>query len=343
MSTRSLTALFGGSTAASGPPRRRIVLLGCLAWSAFARATTAQEVAPLRGRPGGATTPIMVLPDGRRVAPPQQPAGGAIVLPAQQNVFFQDRNRRFAIPVNEAGRPLLSASQFDDLVFGINVAEASARRKLELQLQEEIALVHEACTLTAVQTRKLQVAGRGDLAACFARVAVLRERYVSQKFTHAELLPQLIAVHQDLQGGVYLGSSLFLKTLRHVLTEEQRAKWDGFVRERQRAAIVSQLKLLDRAFQITVPAERRAELADLLVDTSRPHAIPDIYPHYYVVLRIHDLGDAARPFFDAPSWDRLRERQEQARQLMPQLQQQGYWLVPKPDDSDAADEEGDAP
>ena len=58
--------------------------------------------------------------------------------------------------------------QIEGWVFGDNASEA--RRRLESQLAMQIAGIDRACSLTNVQKKKLQLAGRGDIKRCFDHV-----------------------------------------------------------------------------------------------------------------------------------------------------------------------------
>jgi len=66
-------------------------------------------------------------------------------------------------------RPALPIIQFDEQLFPLDHNPSAVRRRWELTLELEITNVERVCQLTPGQSKKLQLAGTGDIVAFFHR------------------------------------------------------------------------------------------------------------------------------------------------------------------------------
>jgi hypothetical protein len=129
----------------------------------------------------------------------------------------------------------LADDSFDQLVFGPGLKADDARVQAAAVVREKIAAIDKTCKLTDTQIKKLELAGRGDierLLDCVDRGRTRLESYLISDGNVEEILnlarearaatvPLWDKVHSDIYNSQ---SSLFAKTLRNVLTNEQAAK-----------------------------------------------------------------------------------------------------------------------
>ncbi|MFN0052779.1 MAG: hypothetical protein ACKV0T_11350 [Planctomycetales bacterium] len=108
------------------------------------------------------------------------------------------------------------------------------RRQLPLAVQAKVAVIDHFCELTAVQKRKLHLAGQGDIKRFYDRLNVLRLRFeVSAEDWDGELHHPLVAplafdqekdiLSNALANGLFNEGSLFAKVLESTLNAEQAA------------------------------------------------------------------------------------------------------------------------
>jgi hypothetical protein len=126
----------------------------------------------------------------------------------------------------------------EQLLFGSGNNESEARRQLFQRLWQKVAAVNRACGLTAVQSQKLELAGRGDIHRFFEQAAEMRSKFEAIQLVEGgdqrELLKRVFALVQEsrpLRGtfdsGPFGEGSLFAKSLRRMLTPEQAARYAG--------------------------------------------------------------------------------------------------------------------
>jgi hypothetical protein len=129
----------------------------------------------------------------------------------------------------------LADDSFDQLVFGPGLKADDARVQAAGVLGDKIAAIDKACKLTGLQIRKLEIAGRGDierLLECVERERTKFDSHLISDGTMAEnmnlasearkvTVPLWDKLHSDIYNSP---TSLFAKTLRNVLTNEQAAK-----------------------------------------------------------------------------------------------------------------------
>ncbi len=122
---------------------------------------------------------------------------------------------------------------FDELAFGRGANAESARDQLQKDLRRRIEAVGHVCRLTDAQTKKLELAGRGDIKHFFDRVEQLRCRFYEPYTIDggvreaaervAELVHETLPLQRVRHAGLFLfgDDSLFMRTLRGIATAEQ--------------------------------------------------------------------------------------------------------------------------
>jgi len=138
-------------------------------------------------------------------------------------------------PDDERTQIRLADDCFDQLVFGPRTKGDDARLSAAAIVRVKIAAVERACQLTEAQIRKLELAGRGDIERLLDQVETARKRFEMYRVEDGNV-PQIydlasearkvtVPLWDKLHSDIYDNpSSLFARTLRNVLTNEQAAK-----------------------------------------------------------------------------------------------------------------------
>ena len=254
-----------------------------------------------------------------------------------------------------AERAALLERQFDQMVFGgaqrvlvldggrrqVVAGQESAngvRRQTESILDTEIRTVDARCSLSEAQKKKLQLAGRGDIARWLSRVSELR-----MKCTAAAMdLQQYQAIMLELQSmryvpqyGPFGETSLFRKTLRTTLTDEQLARFQALVRERSVERVEDALSNWDRAAGRTkLVGEHRQKFIDTLVEHGNFPQTSSPYIQYFVWLEAGRLEDQLKPLLDETQRLAVKQQVSNARRVEQVLRSTGQWPVAQPADDD---------
>jgi hypothetical protein len=240
----------------------------------------------------------------------------------------------------EAPQPVhavvLNDNIIDQWLFnGINNANIGSRSRLESLLKLQVADVGRTCGTTEAQQKKLDLAGRGDIKRFFDSI-----EEVKRKHTPLKNDPVVIQqVYQEIQplrvqasSGPFGAGSLFSKTLRKILSEEQAARYAAAIRERKLFRHRARIGLTVDQFNKTLglSAAQREQFTKLLVERTRPSKILGPYDAQVLMLQIAKLpGDQIRPIFDDAQWRLLSQYLEQSKSMEVFLNQNGY--VPDPD------------
>ena len=140
------------------------------------------------------------------------------------------------------------------------------------------------------------------------------------------LIKELNLLGMKLRGEIFDDDSLFRKTLRNTLTDEQLAKYAALERSRRLTMVEGVLQSWEqKVIGVKLSVATRRQLAELLIDKSRPPKSWGQYTHYIVLLQIAELEDEARPLLDDAQWDLVSKQLVQARRVEPQLRQMGIW------------------
>lgn len=110
-----------------------------------------------------------------------------------------------------------------------SAAEEVHRRRLDERLDYEIRIVDWVCELTPEQSRKLELACRGDILRLLERMQTRKSqlRLVEDDPKKAEaLLAELEPLQRRIEMGPFEKGTFFRKTLESTLTAEQSSKYD---------------------------------------------------------------------------------------------------------------------
>lgn len=265
-----------------------------------------------------------------------------------------------------ARRSMLTEQQFDQMVFGSQLAAQRVqvvqqanggpvmqvvqghvaqspvdfRKRMEALATTEIDVVDRRVSLTDTQKKKLKLAARGDIEQHISRLYELRSKLTSKPLDqphYVELMRELQPLRMVQQSGLVGETSLFRKTLRHCLTDEQRVRWQSLERERQRTTVESAIVTWQRmpnGFMLT--DESRRQFVDVLVEHGDIPDTRNSYIHYVVLVEAGKLEDRLKPLVSEEVWDKLQKQITQARQVEATLRKSGQWPARATDD-DVAD------
>jgi hypothetical protein len=123
----------------------------------------------------------------------------------------------------------ISDDNFNYLAFGPGFDAATARLRFDELVEQRVAAIDRCCALTANQSAKLKLAGRGDVHRFFERVDDVRRRLHSPEKVPANLDDLRTWLQQQLRSNLlpFGEESLFAKALRTVLSGEQTARLAG--------------------------------------------------------------------------------------------------------------------
>jgi hypothetical protein len=273
-------------------------------------------------------------------------------------VAHDDPEEDEAEPVAAERQVVLSEQQFDQMVFGGSSAqrivvengvrkvvapipntEADARKRMESALQAEMQAIHIKCSLTDAQKKKLQLAGRGDIADFCSRVHELRTKCTAKAMSqqqYNEVIQELQPLRYLPQYGALGESSLFRKTLRNLLNDEQLVRYRSLERERRVTLVEGALRNWDRTPNgVKLAAERRKQFITLLADHGQFPQGHSPYAQYIVLLETARLEERLKPLFNDHQWRAFQTQLMVARRVEPTLRHMGHWPISPASDDDS--------
>ena len=208
-------------------------------------------------------------------------------------------------------------------------------------MQAEMQAIHSTCSLTEIQKKKLQLAGRGDIHQFFSRVSELRPKLTSKPLSrqqYLELTKELQSLRMATELVTFGEGSLFQKTLRRALTDEQHARYRVLERGRQMRMVESVVSNWGRMPDgINLRAESRQKFVDVLVDHGHLPQTRSPYIHYIVLSEVGRLEDRLKPLLTEENWEKLQTQAAQAKQVEATLRNSGKWPAAQEDDEEPSD------
>ena len=212
---------------------------------------------------------------------------------------------------------------------------ATGRARIESQWKVTLDELMRVCDLTEAQQRKLALASRGDIQRFFEQIEQVRKKFAAVKNDQNrfnEVWPEISSLQQRYSKGLFGEESLFAKTLRKTLTEEQQAKYQVVLLERRqvgyRAAIAVTLANLGNG--IALRREQHESLLKLLMDETQPPLSFGQFDRQVVMLRLSTIPpEKMRAVLDKGQWKLLRPQLLQASGTEDYLAQYGVIEQPK--------------
>jgi hypothetical protein len=186
----------------------------------------------------------------------------------------QDRDPADNEPEKQ-GHAALSREQIDRLcAFASNNGAASSRARLESSLALQIDQIERVCGITEGQRKKLLLAGRGDIKRFFDLANESKRRLIQagdRQEEVARIRQVLQGMQVSLQRGIFDDRSLFVKTRKQALGEEQNARLEATLDESRRFHHQAKVDVVVDLFDecLGLRDEQRQRLTKLLLAETR--------------------------------------------------------------------------
>jgi hypothetical protein len=219
---------------------------------------------------------------------------------------------------------------FEQWVFG-NLGNAVAgRSRLDLLLTLQIEHVDRTCGMSAAQKKKLLLAGKGDIKRVFDRVEEKRKRFQLFKNDQekiGEFFQEIQPLQTIFQSEPFDEASLFSRTLKRTLNDEQSAQYEKVVRDKRQFRYRAKLDLvvatLDNSLGLS--DEQREQFLKLLLEETQPPKRFGQYDYYVVLFQAAKLPEAKiKPIFDDVQWRLVSQQLAQAKGMEPLLKDGGF-------------------
>jgi hypothetical protein len=175
-----------------------------------------------------------------------------------------------AVPVANAGF-MIDESNFDQWIFQGSGTAAAGRARINSHLKLKLDELNRTCDLTELQRKKLALAAQGDMKRFFDQVEALRKKFMAvrnDQNAFNELWQEIHPLQQKQQAGLFNETSMFEKTLRSTLNEEQQQRYQKVTEERRRfryrASI--QTSLVSISDTVALKDDQHKAIAKLLLE-----------------------------------------------------------------------------
>lgn len=223
---------------------------------------------------------------------------------------------------------VISEDEFDLMVLGRGHDAADrVRQRMREAVQHEIKIIDRHCSLTPEQQAKLELAGRGDIARCFERLAELRRKATAAPLTLSEnqsLWMSLEPLRWAMSQGLFNETSLFWKTLQRKLTAEQRIQFRKLEQERGLKILEKHCQYLETTTLTKLSGDCRRKFEELLADTVRSMELTGPNTSY-VWLEAAKFQDEFQPLMRERQWRVLQKAIADAKRSEQSLRKYDRW------------------
>jgi hypothetical protein len=237
-----------------------------------------------------------------------------------------------AAPAAEAAveeRVFIDEANFDQWIFQGRGDTNTARQRIQSALQLQIDEVHRVCDLSADQTEKLKLAGKGDTKRFFEEVEVAREKFRAvQNDPNAfnGIWQDIQPLQQKLSHGLFGDKSFFAKILRKSLTPEQSDKYQASLDERRqyRYRVMVEVGITSLENSVPLRDEQHRALVKLVLETTQPPQAFGRYENYVIMHQLSSLPEKeVKAVLNERQWALLDRQLAQFRGILPVLRQNG--------------------
>jgi hypothetical protein len=223
----------------------------------------------------------------------------------------------------------LDGKELEDHIFGKELnAPNGERRSLDETLMTKVDEMSRAAGLSETQTRKLLLAGRGDIRRFRDRVdeVIARCRATSNA---TDILQEVQRLRSAYRGGLFAYDSLFAKTSIAILTPEQTARVREIPVIRFRNGMAAGVGMWSIFLELR--DEQRVQLVELVLKNARPPRVFAVQTkwafHNLVLVQLSRIpAKQLQPLFNRDQWDTLQNCIRLAPGALENLQQQGTVL-----------------
>lgn len=224
---------------------------------------------------------------------------------------------------------MMTDDQFDQWVFGGPRNSRAGRNKLDSLLTLQIDDVARMCALSEDQKKKLQLAGRGDIKRFFDLVEEKRQKFQKVKQDQnkvGEIYQELVPLQVALNSGLFGDGSIYAKTIRKVLSDEDDARYQKVIEDKSRFRYRAKVELVVAQLDQSVGFrdEQRRKLVELIVSETQPPTRFGQYDYYLVMYQAGKIAEAKlKPLFEDRQWALLTRQLNQMRGMEQFLRTQG--------------------
>jgi hypothetical protein len=220
-----------------------------------------------------------------------------------------------------------NAEQFDQWVFNRAGGAGATRNRQNTVLALHIDELSRTCGISEAQMKKLQLAGHGDIKRFFDRVDEAKRRYLATRNgQNNNVWAEINPLQAELNVGLFGDDSIFAKTIKTTLNEEQSARYAEAQQlrrlSRYRTTVAWWVIQVDKS--LGLGNDQRRRLAALLEQEGRPPRRFGQGDYWYMMLQAALIPEAKlKPIFDAVQWRLLGNQLNQARGMEQWLRQNG--------------------
>lgn len=239
-----------------------------------------------------------------------------------------------AVPVPNQGF-MIDESNFDQWIFQGSGNAAAGRARLVSHLKLKLDELTKTCDLTESQRKKLQLAAQGDMKRFFDQVEVVRKKFLAvrnDQNAFNQIWSEINPLQQKQQAGLFNESSMFEKTLRSTLNEEQRQRYQKVTEERRRfryrASI--QTSLVSLSDTVALKDEQHKAIAKLLLEETPLPLRFGQQDQQIVLYGLSKLPSAKlKAILTDRQWKLLQPQINQGQAMEQYLAQNGFIEAPK--------------
>lgn len=229
----------------------------------------------------------------------------------------------------------MEESNFDQWIFQGSGNAAAGRARINSHLKLKLDELVRVCGLTEAQQQKLTLAARGDMKRFFDQVEEVRKKFLAVKNDQNAfngIWQEINPLQQKQAAGLFGETSIFAKTLRKTLTDEQQAQYRIVVEERRRFRYRSaiEVSLISLGNTVALRHDQHEALLKLLIEETQPPYLFGQNDNYLVMYRLAMLpATKLKPLLDERQWKLLQQQFNQARGMEAHLVQSGIIDAPK--------------
>jgi hypothetical protein len=228
------------------------------------------------------------------------------------------------------GRIVIGRREFDHWASGRVPGIDEVRDRYESALKSRVDRTVRLYGLSEAQTKKLQLAGRGDIKRLLDRVEETRKKARTPARDADEfqaVVPDDRPLHLMPSAELFGEGSLFAKTLKTTVTKEQFSRYEKVALEvslrHHRATLQWVLGTWDQTLALNSEQHRRLEA--LLIRETRPPKRFGEEDYFGVLFQISRLPEATlKPLFSEDQWAKLCVQLLEAKRKEPALKKDGY-------------------
>ncbi len=230
---------------------------------------------------------------------------------------------------------MIEESNFDQWIFQGSGSAAAGRARINSHLKLKLDEVNRVCNLTEAQQKKLTLAARGDMKRFFDQVEEVRKKFLAVKNDQNgfnQIWQEISPLQQKQAAGLFGETSLFAKTLRKTLTDDQQAQYRIVTDERRRFRYRATIEvwLTSTGSTVALRHDQHEALLKLMVEETQP---PNVFGQYDNQVVLYEMSKLPAPklkaLLDERQWKVLQTQFDQARGMEGYLIQNGIIDQPK--------------